>query len=318
MQQHLLAVLHRDTRDFPPASLDEFAQPRLRQSRRTMSIVNRAWRYDGIARRVNVPIPAARPSIVAMSGAGATQAASSDRHDALPMEFRGILLLVLLNHADRRRKEPQMEIRDNAVRSAKAIISDVELCRRIKAGNREAENLLIERLQPRLRRELRRAGGGDPELTQDICQETLIVILRRLRTTGLIDPSQLAAFATQTARNLAIVNRRKSNRTCSYLGSDVIETVPDSGRSQSDHARIGHLRKLIQQMLGELPTDRDRILLERYFLHEDEKADICRDLRLSSLSFNQVLFRARNRFRERLATAGLTRDDLFCDPGTLN
>ena len=45
-------------------------------------------------------------------------------------------------------------------------------------------------------------------------------------------------------------------------------------------------------------SDRDREILFRFYLAEDDKERICRDLGLTAVHFNRVLFRARERFRE--------------------
>jgi len=44
-------------------------------------------------------------------------------------------------------------------------------------------------------------------------------------------------------------------------------------------------------------SERDHQILFRFYLQEQEKAEICRDLGLTSLHFNRVLFRARERYR---------------------
>lgn len=54
----------------------------------------------------------------------------------------------------------------------------------------------------------------------------------------------------------------------------------------------------MRRVLAELPSDRDREILFRFYIAEDEKDSICRDLGLTSLHFNRVLFRARERYRE--------------------
>ena len=56
--------------------------------------------------------------------------------------------------------------------------------------------------------------------------------------------------------------------------------------------------RLVRRLIGELPTDRDRQVLYRFYIAEDDKAAICQDLELSSLHFNRVLHRARQRYRE--------------------
>lgn len=57
---------------------------------------------------------------------------------------------------------------------------------------------------------------------------------------------------------------------------------------------------IVRRLIGELPTDRDRQLLLRFYVAEEEKERICSDLGLDSLHFNRVLFRARHRFKELL------------------
>ena len=189
--------------------------------------------------------------------------------------------------------------------------SNREICAGIKASSRDAETALVSRLQPGLRLVLQRATGGDLELARELCQETLVILIKRLRAEGLTDPTELAAFAAQTARNLAIAHHRKEGRRRTDANSEAIETVSDPGRGQPEQVAANRLGVIVHRLLGELPTDRDRMVLKRYYLHEEPKADICRDLDMSDLAFNQVLFRARNRFRDLLSNAGIAKEDLF-------
>ena len=57
-------------------------------------------------------------------------------------------------------------------------------------------------------------------------------------------------------------------------------------------------------LLNELNVERDRELLTRYFVYDQEKDLICRELNLDSLHFNRVLFRAKGRFRSLIENAG--------------
>jgi RNA polymerase sigma-70 factor (ECF subfamily) len=190
-------------------------------------------------------------------------------------------------------------------------LSPAELCERIHASDPKAEALLVERLQPGLRLILHRATGGDLDLAHELCQETLIIVIKRLRTSTLREPSELAAFAAQTARNLAIAHRRKDARRRTQADLDSVNMAFDLGRSQPEEVAVGRLGAIVQRLLDQLPTERDRSILKRFYLHEEDKDTICHDLSLSDLAFNQVLFRARNRFRELITSAGLKKDDLF-------
>ncbi|HEV2666451.1 MAG TPA: hypothetical protein VG324_16150, partial [Blastocatellia bacterium] len=55
---------------------------------------------------------------------------------------------------------------------------------------------------------------------------------------------------------------------------------------------------IARQIINELKSDRDRQVLFRFYIAEEEKKRICEDLGLTSLHFNRVLFRARERYRE--------------------
>ena len=56
------------------------------------------------------------------------------------------------------------------------------------------------------------------------------------------------------------------------------------------------------RVLAEMTTPRDRELLVRYYLRDEDKAAICRGLGLTEAHFNRVIFRARERFRALLET----------------
>jgi RNA polymerase sigma-70 factor, ECF subfamily len=60
-----------------------------------------------------------------------------------------------------------------------------------------------------------------------------------------------------------------------------------------------------------MPVARDREILVRFYLDDEERETICRELGLSEEHFNRVIFRARNRFRELLEHRGFWKADLF-------
>ena len=43
---------------------------------------------------------------------------------------------------------------------------------------------------------------------------------------------------------------------------------------------------------------RDREILRRFYVEEEDKDSICKDLKIDGTHFNRVLFRAKARFRE--------------------
>lgn len=171
--------------------------------------------------------------------------------------------------------------------------------------------MLVAQLQSGLRLVANRAAGGDFELAHDVCQEALVIIIRRLRSTGLDNPATLAAFAAQTARNLVTAVRRKAQRQRTDADGEAIETIADHRPAAQEQLAAGGIATIVNRILAELPGERDRTVLIRFYLKEDDKADICRDLNLSELGFNQVIFRARNRLRQLLINSGFEKRDLL-------
>ena len=65
------------------------------------------------------------------------------------------------------------------------------------------------------------------------------------------------------------------------------------------------LRQLVATLLERLTVPRDREVLSRFYLQEQDKADVCRALGIDSEHFHRVVHRARGRFRDMLFEAGI-------------
>ncbi len=186
-----------------------------------------------------------------------------------------------------------------------------ELSRRIREGDVSAEGELIRRFEPGLRVLLRRRTGGDHGLLQDLVQETLIIVIQRLRGAGIEDPEKLAAFAAQTARNLAIASLRKAERQKTDVDSAATERNVDSARGVAALAEDFEAALAVRTLLRELPQARDRLMLKRFYLEDHDKEVICQEMQLSEAAFNQALSRARRRFRQIIEERGFTKRDLL-------
>ncbi len=189
-----------------------------------------------------------------------------------------------------------------------------ELSRRIRAGDVSAESELVRQFEPGLRVLLRRRTGGDVGLLQDLVQETLLIVIQRLRGAGIEDPRKLAAFAAQTARNLAIASLRKAERQKTDVDSDATERNADPTRAVDDRTADVEAALAVRALLRELPHARDRLMLKRFYLEDHDKQLICQELDLTEAAFNQALSRARKRFRQILEERGFAKRDLL-DPG---
>jgi RNA polymerase sigma-70 factor (ECF subfamily) len=190
-------------------------------------------------------------------------------------------------------------------------LSYAELAQRICAGDSQAEGDLAARLGRGVTQIIYRLTGNFA-VAQELCQETLIIVLTRLRVRELDNPDKLPAFAAQTARNLVIADRRKERRRKTDPDNEAIDAVAAEAPGQEDDAQRESAAAAIRQVLTEMRSSRDRLLLVRYYLRDDDKRDICKEMNLSEPSFNVVLFRARSRFLELLEKHGIRGRDLLC------
>lgn len=173
------------------------------------------------------------------------------------------------------------------------------LVRRVQRGDPRAEEELVERYSRGLLFFLRRTTH-DATLSEDLHQETFRIALERLRGDGLDDPEKLSGFLLRTARNLFIGHYRKRTRRNEIQEPEEPAEPPADGPGQLDLMLRQEQTAAVQRLIRELPTDRDRQILLRFYVAEEDKDAICADLGLSSLHFNRVLFRARQRFKDLL------------------
>lgn len=172
------------------------------------------------------------------------------------------------------------------------------LVQRIAAGEAAAETQLVERYSRGILYLLRRLGAS-PEMAEDCHQETFRIALERLRQRGLEEPAALVGFLRGTARNLVLAERRRDIRRRTDDADPLdLAAAADPAPNQLHSVLHDEQAALVRQLIGELQTDRDRQVLMRFYVGEEDKGRICSDLGLDSLHFNRVLFRARQRFKD--------------------
>jgi RNA polymerase sigma-70 factor (ECF subfamily) len=189
--------------------------------------------------------------------------------------------------------------------------SPADLVRRIRSGDPLAEEELIVRFGEGLTFLLRRWTRGHSD-AEDLYQETFRLALEKIRRGEVRDPERLAGFLRSLARNLSIEHYRKAARRGSR--DEEIESAADM--TNPDTGQLGQLLRkekvsLVRRLLEELGSDRDRQILFRFYIAEEDKESIRSDLGLTAPEFNLVLFRARRRYRdlyERHAHPGTPRE----------
>ncbi len=180
--------------------------------------------------------------------------------------------------------------------AAVSIEQQNDLVSRIESGDRSAESELVEKYTAGVRLILLQRTGN-PHLCRDLCQDTFVVALRRLRAGALRNPEALSAFVRRIAINVSIDHYRKEKR---YIAQDAeiilqhLSQWDEEGRNLDDRA----VRMALEDALGQLAIPRDREILRRFYLADEEKERICAELNLTSTHFDRVLYRARSRIRE--------------------
>lgn len=186
-----------------------------------------------------------------------------------------------------------------------------ELTERILRGDVRAEAVLVARFEPGLMMMLRRLTRGDMDFAYDICQDTFVILLRRLRATALHDPERVDAFAAQTARNLVIASKRKFLRQRTRPSDEAALKVPDPADGPTRRFELQASAVAVTELLSELTAQRDRDILRRLYLEEEDRGRICADLGITEGNLNQVVCRARRRLREILERRGVEGHDLL-------
>jgi RNA polymerase sigma factor (sigma-70 family) len=167
-------------------------------------------------------------------------------------------------------------------------------------GDRRAESEMLAALRPGVLAVLRFGAFHRWVDAEDLTQETLQIVVERVRARTIDDPRKVFAFAAATARNLALNAARKMLRHQTVVDSDLVDELAQNlemEQSDFNDADDRQLAQAVAALLEELPTERDRQLLMRFYLDGTDKQVLCRELGLSPKHFDRVLMRARSRLR---------------------
>ena len=193
---------------------------------------------------------------------------------------------------------PDMELVHNEPSPAEEAAASANLVKRIGQGDIEAETELWSRYSRGLLF-LLKYRTGDPELAEDLRQETFRLALEKLRRGDIQDPAKLAAYLRGIAVKLVAGDWRKASRRRTAPDSEAVERAADQRPGPLDGVERLELQRIVRRLIDELPVARDRQILLRFYLKEESKESICASLGISDpVHFNRVLFRAKGRFKQ--------------------
>ena len=172
---------------------------------------------------------------------------------------------------------------------------DATFLRSLADRNPEAESVLIAQFSRPVQLKLR-ARLRSPELIQDASQETFLRVFSYFRSGKTLDnPASLPGFVHSVCHNIALEFLRAHTRH-----DQIPDNIPDRADAGPSPERqvISEERKMaVRRLLGELPL-KDRELLRRVFLDEEDKDRICEELHVDRTYLRVLLHRARLRFKD--------------------
>ena len=170
----------------------------------------------------------------------------------------------------------------------------IALVARIRSGDPGAADELIERYSRAVSVVLRRAVRSPAE-ADDLFQETFRIAIEKIRAGDVRQPERISGFICSLANNLLTDHfRRGARRKEEPVDAAATASAapgPLDAILREENARI------VRKVLSELPLERDRQILHRFYIAEESKAAICAAAGLSGLQFDQILFRARQRYK---------------------
>ncbi len=173
-------------------------------------------------------------------------------------------------------------------------LSERALAERIGAAapaiDRAAETELCRRLAPRVRlyglRHLR-----DPHAASDLVQQTLLLVLERVRAGGLRDPERIVSFVFGSCRRIMLDSKRTHARREALLQrfAHDVPVVEDTFAPQLDRERMLACLEAL--------SERDRAVLVLTFYEDRQAGAVACELALSEANVRVIRHRALERLR---------------------
>jgi RNA polymerase sigma-70 factor, ECF subfamily len=173
----------------------------------------------------------------------------------------------------------------------------LEWVQRITAGDADAEAELVRRYKDGIAIIIGRIVHNE-SVTEDLSQDTFRIALEKIRDGDVRDLDRLSGFICAVARNVALEYVRRMRRAMNQEEIGKAEQIQDHQPDQLEQLWRKERAEIVRQTINELTVERDRQVLFRYYIAEEDKDQICADLGLTSQLFNSVIFRALKRYKE--------------------
>ena len=179
---------------------------------------------------------------------------------------------------------------------------DAEYVRLLEDGDPATEVHFFQYFRPliRIKTRVRLRGGAD--LEEDVCQETLLRVIRSVRQGRVSKPERFGAYVSGVCMNVILEHARRGSRYSQFSEDqpEIPSRDPGAESLLFRNERIARVREAMEEL-----SSRDQELLRRIFLQEDDPDDVCQEFDITREYLRVLLHRARSR----LKTAVNQRDD---------
>lgn len=173
----------------------------------------------------------------------------------------------------------------------------IELVQRIIAKDPRAEEEMILRYRNGVFQIIYQIVHNRPA-AEDLCQDSLLKALEKIRRGDLREPEKLSGFICGIAKFVALGYIRKTRSSIISEDVDAAEHIPDPAPDPYEQALNKEKARIVHKVISEMTVQRDREVLSRYYILEEEKSEICADLGLTREQFARIIFRAHKRYKE--------------------
>jgi RNA polymerase sigma-70 factor (ECF subfamily) len=174
------------------------------------------------------------------------------------------------------------------------------LVARILGGDRTAEDELVLRYRRGVHRVLQNQGLSEWDIAE-LMQETWATALQKVRAFELREPAALGGFICGIARGKASNHRhaivRHPTTSDPVQLDELVSEIDEPDRAVSH----GQNKELVWQVLRSM-LPRDREVLIRFMLYDEDRDEVCAVLGISTARFHGILYRAKQRFEKLLLT----------------